>query len=354
LDPANNSTENPDRPDYLVVLRCPACGERASQRVMKSNLLLTTHVPGHPFLRAYTWSDSKAREVRPIHLGVCLCPHCNYPGTDADFRQGHERTHGISRSLRRLFVEQDAGANLPLAEILGEGVEQKKEPERSLRLHLAAIAAQRLLYPELWRRREIGQLYLRLTWLYVDQLHLRWDQFRPTSVPSYHDEGPGYDEMMEALRRIEPMRDVWPDAPLNEQLAREEALRFYQDAYTTRADSPSPEELVAEERLLGVLFGMNGDPVKAKEMYERAVENCARLRQAAYREHQSAWENGLTASEAKALATRVQRLNLMAEEIREEMKVVFAPPKPAPTPVTPIRPAAAPAPVKKKRFGIFG
>jgi hypothetical protein len=265
-----NGAANSDRPDYQVVLRCPACGERSSQRVMKSNLLLPVPVPGHPFLRAYTWSDGKARVSRPLHFGICICPCCRYPDVEADFRDGAERTHDISRTLRRFFVEQLAGASPPLANILGSDLETLGEPDRTTRLHLAAIATQRLIYPELWRRREIGQLYLRLAWLYLDEMHLRWDAVHPTAPPAYEAAGPGHARMQAVLSQLEPIREVWSEIPLDEESTRREVLRFHQEAYTRRVDLPTPEECVADERLLAILFGLNGDREKAKEMFERA------------------------------------------------------------------------------------
>lgn len=346
---------NPDRADYQVDLGCPACGERSSQRVMKSNLLLTVRVPGHPFLRAYTWSDGKSRAARPLHFGICICPCCRYAGAEADFRDGAERTHDIKRTLRKHFVELSAGWNAPLADILGSGLETMEDPERTARLHLAAIATQRLIYPELWRRREIGQLYLRLAWLYLDELHLCWDPDRPTSPPSYHAQAPGYERMLGVLTRLEPVRAVWSEIPLDEESTRGEVLRFHQEAYTRRIDVPKPEESVADERLLGVLFGLNGDREKAKEMFDRAFDTCIRLRQEATQQQSRAWETGLSATETKVLATRIQRLSKIAEGIRDEMNAAFAPPKAQVTPLpSPKRTLAASRPKKKRIFGIFG
>lgn len=355
MDPATNSAVSPDHPEYLVALDCPACGERSSQRVMKSNLLLTVRVPGHPFLRAYTWSDGKARASRPLHFGICLCPFCRYPGSEADFRDGAERTHDIRRTLRRFFVDQSAGASPPLAEILGTGLEAMEEPERTTRLHLAAIATQRLVYPELWRRREIGQLYLRLAWLYLDELHLRWDPARAAAPPVHEIEGPGSARMRHVLARLAPVRAVWPEAPLDEDSTRREVLEFHQEAYTRRVGVPSPEESVADERLLAVLFGLNGDRDKAKEMYDRAFDTCIRLRQEATKQQSGAWDSGLSATETKALTIRIQRLGKSAEAIKDEMDEAFKPPKAKVLVLSPPRPAVAAPPTKKRRiFGIFG
>ncbi len=355
MDPVVNSAIKADRPDYQVVLCCPACGERSSQRVMKSNLLLTVRVPDHPFFRAYAWSDGTARVVRPLHFGICFCPRCRYAGAEAEFRDGAERTHDISRTLRRHFVEQTAGMTQPLRTILGPGPDSTPDPERATRLHLAAIATQRLIYPELWRRREIGQLYLRLAWLYLDELHLRWDPERPTTPPVYEAQGPGHAQMQEVLARLEGVRAVWPEAPLDEESTRREVLRFHQEAYMRRADTPSPEESVADERLLAVLFGLNGDREKAKEMYERALDTCIRLRQDASQLQARAWDSGLSASETKALAIRIQRLSKSAEAIRDEMNAAFPPAKARVTPLPAARRAPAVAPPKKKRvFGLFG
>jgi hypothetical protein len=350
---APNSSVNADQPEYSVALECPACGERSSQRVMKSNLLLTVRVPGHSFLRAYTWSDGRARASRPLHFGICLCPCCRYAGSEADFRDGAGRTLDIRQTLRRHFVEQLVGSTSPLAEILGPAVEAMEEPERTTRLHLAAIATQRLVYPELWRRREIGQLYLRLAWLYLDELHLRWDPAHPAGPPAYEPEGPGFARMQDILARLELVRAAWPDAPLDESTTRREVLTFHQEAYTRRADVPSPEESVADERLLAVLFGLNGDRDKAKEMYERAFESCIRLRQEATKQQTGAWDSGLSATETKALAIRIQRLTRSAESIKDEMNEAFKPPKPKVIPL-PVPRQAAPPPRKKGIFGIFG
>ena len=169
--------------------------------------------------------DRAATQPQPLPLAQGLLqPASPLPGAQADLAlaldaaPGFTMAHALKAYLQ--VCSRDPESIASARPVLTHAASLPSKPRE--RLHLAAIAAQRLLSPELWRRRDIGQLYLRLTWLYVDQLHLRWDPFRPTSVPSYHDEGPGYDEMMEALRRLEPMRDVWPDAPLNERLAREE------------------------------------------------------------------------------------------------------------------------------------
>ena len=322
---------------------------------MKSNLLLPVRVPGHPFLRAYTWSDGTPRAARPLHFGICLCPSCRFPGIEADFREGAERTHDISRTLRRIFVDRTAGWAPPLTEILGTGLEAMEDPERTTRLHLAAIATQRLLYPELWRRREIGQLYLRLAWLYLDELHLRWDPERSTTPPAYEPEGPGRARMQAVLDKLAGVREVWPEVPLNEASTRREVLRFHQEAYTRRADVLTPEEAVADERLLAVLFGFNGDRDMAKEMYDRALDTCVRLRQETAQQQAGAWANGLSATEAKALAIRIQRLGKSAEGIRDEMKTAFPPPKAKISALPPPRRAAAAPPANKRRkLGLFG
>jgi hypothetical protein len=322
---------------------------------MKSNLLLPVRVPGHPFLRAYTWYDGKARVSRPLHFGICLCPCCRYPGVEVDFRDGAERTHDISRTLRRFFVEQSAGWGPPLADILGTGLEAMEHPERTTRLHLAAIATQRLIYPELWRRREIGQLYLRLAWLYLDEMHLRWDPDHPTAPPTYEPEGPGYERMQAVLARLGPVRGAWPEIPLDEESTRREVLEFHQEAYTRRVDIPTPEESVADERLLAVLFGLNGDREKAKEMFERALDSCIRLRQEATQQQSGAWNSGLSATETKALAIRIQRLGKSAEGIRDEMNTAFPSRKARVSALPPPRRTAiAPPPKKKRILGIFG
>jgi hypothetical protein len=358
LDPAARDRDSldreyADRADYQVVLCCPACGERSSQRVMKSNLLLPVQVPGHPFLRAYTWSDGKARTARPLHFGICLCPCCHYPGVEADFRDGTERTHDISRTLRKFFVDQSVGWGPPLTDLLGTGLDTMEDPERTTRLHLAAIATQRQIYPELWRRREIGQLYLRLAWLYLDELHLRWDPNHSTQPPTYEAEGPGYARMQAVFSRLEPVREVWPEIPLDEESTRCEVLLFHEDAYTRRAGVLTPEESVADERLLAVLFGLNGQLDMAKEMYERALDTCIRLRQEATQQQLGAWSAGLNATETKTLAIRVQRLGKRAEGIRDEMNTAFPPPKAKGTPGSG-RGASGPPQKKRRLFGIFG
>ncbi len=350
-----NGAANPDRPDYQVALCCPACGERSLQRVMKSNLLLPVRVPGHPFLRAYTWSDGKPRESHPLHFGVCFCPCCHYPDIEADFRDGAGRTHDISRTLRRFFVEQLVGWGRPLADILGTGMESMEDPERTTRLHLAAIATQRLIYPELWRRREIGQLYLRLAWLYLDEKHLRWDPDHPTAPPTYEIEGPGYARMQAVLAQLEPIRAAWPEIPLDEESTRREVLKFHQEAYTRHSGTLTPEESVADERLLAVLFGLNGDQEMAKEMFERALDSCIRLRQEATQQQSGAWNSGLSATETKALAIRIQRLSKSAEGIRDEMNTAFPPPKARVSALPPSRRSTtASSPKKRRIFGIFG
>lgn len=355
MDSAANRTADQDRPDYHVALCCPACGEKSSQRIMKSNLVLPVRVPGHPFLRAYTWSDGTARTARPLHYGICLCPACRFAGIEADFRGGAERTHDISRTLRRFFVEQAAGSGSPLGAILGSGMDSMEDPQRTTRLHLAAIATQRLVYPELWRRREIGQLYLRLAWLYLDELHLRWDPAHPTAPPAWEERGPGYERIQAVLHDLAGVRTAWPEIPLDETSTRQEVLRFHQEAYTRRAGALTPEESVADERLLAVLFGLNGDRDMAKEMYDRALNTSIRLRQEATDQQSRAWTSGLSATETKALAARIQRLGKSAEAIRDEMNTAFPPPKAKVTALPPARPAApAPAAKKRRMFGIFG
>ena len=322
---------------------------------MKSNLLLSVRVPGHPFLRAYTWSDGTARVPRPLHFGICVCPCCRYPGAEADFRDGPERTHDISRTLRRFFVERSVGWGPPLADILGTDLETMEDPERATRRHLAAIATQRMVYPELWRRREIGQLYLRLAWLYLDEMHLRWNPDHPTAPPTYEPEGPGHARMQAVLAGLAPVRTAWPEIPLDEESTRREVLKFHQEAYTRRAGIPTPEESVADERLLAVLFGLNGEREMAKEMFDRALDTCIRLRQEATQQQSEAWNNGLSATETKALAIRIQRLGKSAEGIRDEMNTAFPPPKARVSATQPPRRVVtAPSQKKRRIFGIFG
>jgi hypothetical protein len=154
---------------------------------------------------------------------------------------------------------------------------------------------------------------------------------------------------------LAPVRAVWSEAPLDEESTRREVLAFHQEAYTRRVGVPSPEESVADERLLAVLFGLNGDKEKAKEMYDRAFDTCVRLRQEATKQQSGAWDSGLSATETKALTIRIQRLGKSAEAIKDEMSEAFGPPKGKVVPLPVPRRAAPPAPAKKKKiFGIFG
>ena len=308
-------SNGPEKPLFSTILRCPACGEKATQRLVKAHLVLAVPVPGKPFHRAFAWMQGTAGgNTSPLYHGICVCPECRYPGIESDFREAGDRAP-VGQALRRLFAEKGAGLRAPLAAILGPFPETEPEPDRAVRLTLGAIAAQQMIYPEYWRLPVLARLYLRLTWLYLDELHLAWKGDGHDLLEGWHERGPGHDRFEAVLAKLAPVREAWRNMPLNEELARRHALRLHQKVYDVRQDIPQPEELVAEERLLAELYGLNGDLYQAAEMFGRALDSCLRLREEAYELHQTAWDRGLTISEVRVLATRVHRMGLLADEI---------------------------------------
>ena len=313
----NGAASRSERPIYAAVQRCPACGERSPQRMFKAHLVRTLPVPGQPFLRAFGWTDGTDRtEESPLHHGICLCAECRYPGTEADFREGGN-LQGTAQTLRRLFVEQSAGVSAPLVRILGSFPESDPQPERAVRYTLGAIAAQRMVYPEYWRVRLLGRLYLRLTWLYLDELHLSWTPGHRGALLGWEEHGPGRDRLERVLDRLEPLRALWPDLPLDEESARRAALWFHLKAWQLQAEEQDPIDVVSDERELAELYALNGDLNRAGELFCRALDSCLRLRNEAYQAQQTAWDRGLTLGEARALTVRVQRLTKMAEDLHE-------------------------------------
>jgi len=314
---SNGPDTQPESPLYVGVLRCPACGEKSPQRMVKAHLVRTIPVPGHPFVRAFGWTDKTDRtEESPLRHGICLCAECRYAGTEADFRDG-ANLQGTAQTLRRLFGEQNAGVAGPLGRILGDFPEAEPEPDRSVRYTLGAIAAQRMIYPEYWRYRLLGRLYLRLAWLYFDELHLSWAPGDRGTLTGYSESGPGAERIAKTLAALAPLRDIWPDIPLTEEAARRAALWFHRRAWELQAEEQDPLEAVAEERELAELYGLNGDVQRAGELFGRALESCLRLRNEAHRAQQTAWDRGLTIAEARALTVRVLRLTKMAEELHD-------------------------------------
>jgi len=260
----------------------------------------------------------------PLYHGFCLCPHCQYPGTEADFRTDDGSPHPNRPAIQRLFVEHRAGRRGLIAELLPSSLDMLPEPERTIRLSLAGIRAEILVGPDRLRRRELGKRYLHLYWLYLDEAHLEWDPAAARNGPEYLDEGPRYPRLMEALSALERLRPQWPEIPLSEADALSEALRFHLEAYELRAGEPEAEEAAHEERLLAHLFWLSGKLNLARDMFDRARATCLAGRSEAARQQQAGWDQGtLTLAERRRLTSLVRRLSNLAQEITEERRDHF-------------------------------
>ena len=85
--------------------------------------------------------------------------------------------------------------------------------------------------------------------------------------------------------------------------------------------------MVAEERLVAELLGMVGELEAAREMLDRALATCERLRERVVGTEQASWKDlTLTAAEHRALAVQVQRLDSLANAIARERKGIFGSP----------------------------
>jgi hypothetical protein len=369
--------QNYDKPDsqldpwYRVDLACPICGQVRPQPALRARQALAIEIRTNPFLRAFCWSEGHSRlEISPLYFGICLCPHCRFPGIEADFRIPVGESHPHVRSHRRMFLEEQAGIDGPLATLLGLGKTGMSRPELSIRLTLAAIRTEMFVGPERWRRRELGRLYLHLFWLFLDEGHFSWEGLRPLEAPQYREEGPNRARLEAILTKLEPFRSCWPDIPLTETIARAEALRFHREAYELRLHEPGPEEAVLEERLLGQLFGLCGQFEQARDLYSRARQTCVRKRNETVALMQAAWDGAvLTLAERRRLTATIRTLTALLKEITEEQQDLFG--------LTPTdaskagasggakgqahaRPGTKPAgpggtvPPAKKKFGLFG
>ena len=351
------------KPFYSVNLPCPVCGLQGTHRVLRAKAVLSLEIPGHPFLRAFTWSQEQPRpQNSPFFFGLCCCPTCRYVGVDGEFRPEESLVHPNARSVRKVFINERAGRQGAVFALLGKDPEMLPEPERSIRLNLAAIRAEMLVYPELWRRAELGRLYLRLAWFYLDEAHLDWQGVRPAAPPVYLESGPNAERLRRVLASLESLRSEWPEIPLEEECCRQEALRFHHEVFQSRRDLPDPVQAVTEERQLAQLFGLVGQLDTARELLDRALQLCGRSRLEEFARQQSSWKDStITMAQRRAMTVRIQRLALLAEEIAAERRDIFgapaSPPKPArvePVPRTSSRPAPARATAEpKKRFGFF-
>jgi hypothetical protein len=357
-DPAG-PTATEDRV-YAVSLTCPVCGTPGVQKALRARQVIALSVPGHPFHRGYTWTDGLGRlEDSPLYYGLCLCPECRYPALESEFRATPEETPAAHRSsFRRLFVEGKAGKDGPVGEVLGACPELLPQPERAVRISLAAIRAQTLPYPEFWRRPELAGLLLRLSRLYFDELHLSWEDFKPGQTPRYV----GHSQRAAALRSIldalSTLRSSWSEIPLSLDEAQAQALRFQREIYESRAGELAPEETVHEERRLARLLGVNGQRELARDMYVRARATCARLRADALRRQQLPYEEcPLSLGERRALTTLIQRLGAIHQEITDEGGTVFGSScwgTIRTQDAARSRPARTPQPRKKRGFRFFG
>ncbi len=315
------------RPTYEVALACPACGAVREQQVLRARQVLTLSVPGRPFERAFGWVESFCRtEDSPFYHNLCLCPECRYPGPESDFRLAPGQVPENQRSLQRLFRAEAAGDGSPVGAILGSRLEIYSEPERSLRLLLASLRAEMLHYPELWRRPQLGRLYLRLAWIYLDELHLSWNGLRPGDPPAYSAAGANRARMTEILSRLRALQNQWPEIPLDEEAARQAALRFHREVYQTRPTKPTAEAGAIEERQLAELYGLVGEKDKARELLDRAQDTCILGRTAANQHLQSGSRDAtLTSLERNKLSAMIQRLARLSEEIAEQRRLIFGP-----------------------------
>jgi hypothetical protein len=341
---------------YTASLICPVCDQTGAHEVLRARQVLALALADKPFHQVYGWTEGPGRaEDSPLYYGLCRCASCGFPGLENDFRLKAGESIANRRSLRRLFVEDRAGTSGALAQIAGGLGAMPHGSERSIRLLLGAIRAETLPYPEFWRRREIGRLHLRLALLYFDELHVDWNG--PKQVPRYLERGPRAERLLAILNGLAPLRAEWPEIPLDPADPAEQALRFHREVYESRAEDPDPVQSVLEERRLAELYGMTGRREQAKEMLARARTTCARLRnEAAERERHSREDARISLEEIRALPVRIQRLNRLAEELKEEYRAICPPErKPAGAAVTAAgtRQDAKPA-GGKRGFKLFG
>jgi hypothetical protein len=340
-------------PTYELGLACPICMATGTQRLLRARQVVGLSLPGRPFFRAFAWADDIDRlKYSPLYYGICHCPRCHFSGPESDFRAEVGQRHVNIRTVQRLFVEERAGAKGIIAEILGPSFDRLAEPERSLRLILAAIRTECLPYPELWRRREIARLYLHLAWLYLDECHYDWAGVRPAEAPRYLEDGPQRARLDETLRFLALLRPEWPEIPLDESFTRAEALRYHQEVYQSRSQ-PEPEEAVLEERQLGELFGLAGQNEQARTMLARAQRSCQRFFKSETLRQQELFEDTtFSMAERRALSAKIQRLRALSGELAEQAQMLAPDRKPAAPQGSP-RSSSPPQKAPKKRFGIF-
>jgi len=326
MQPVSRQSQGGADPAYAVELPCPACASRNLAILLRAKQTLTLSIPGHPFLRAFAWSEERNRlELSPLYFGAIVCAGCRFPGQEGEFRASdQEGGHPRRATLQRLFVTEAAGRSGPVADTLGPDPEALREPERTLRILLAAIRAGTLPYPEFWNHAELGRLHLRLVWLFLDELHLDWTDVRPASPPRCLEDGPNAPRFKKILAELESIREFWPDAPLDECALREGALRFHREAFERRVEEPEAVQAVLEEWELAGLHGLTGDVEQAREILLHARLTCASRKEKELRRQKEAFENAtLTMGERRALSTRIQRLGTLYDEIGMELRVNF-------------------------------
>ncbi len=226
---------------YNRTTPCPACGIRITQPDFKTGMYVEEEREADQHVTRYHWIHSDIPPLHPPYYALAHCPECAFTDFREDFFEPERSRDNRARSLASR-LKSEAMRRGSLIWILRQGGRPSTlDFADALRLHLLAIAIQRLLPDDRCDHLKIARLYLRTAWL-----HREKGEIAPSSSPesagleALDDFAARYRELRESADRLVAACAGQTGSPVAALVTQVEVLgRWYADL---RARLLSPEK----------------------------------------------------------------------------------------------------------------
>lgn len=204
-------------PFVTISCKCPICGRESPHRYVKSKLYTPVETENDQHVIKYKWESPRFEGIRPNFYHIWHCPQCQFADEKEVFRG--EDDSGGKLELIREKVLISSRAPYHFITRMGQVIDLVQEYiplESALCAHLQAIYIQEMLSTNMRQYAKLGRFYLRTAWLFREKE--AWN-VPETNLPA---EFKSYEAFFHSLK------EEWPELPLNEKTALEQAIHYYQ------------------------------------------------------------------------------------------------------------------------------
>ena len=200
-------------------LVCPACFEKTEHRFFRRRAYVVEETEPDQHALRYRWTNDQMQRVNPLYYALFFCPHCFYADVSEDFAKPPETEWHTAT----LHAFKKVGPDDVRFQLLGRHIDYEDiDFEAALRLHFMAVLIHSLLEKSQQDAYKLGRLYLRIAWLYREQMEglpaglapPAGADSAPENKPPACDSGSAplllaaADAAQEALKQFEPHRQA--------------------------------------------------------------------------------------------------------------------------------------------------